>query len=847
MPEQVRQFVFQGAQSQGMLICHLIAVATAVSLIVVLSRYERKLVSPSLGLGLLALRLAVLSVILLTLLQPTLTWTLQHKQTGRILVGIDLSGSMTTADRQASKAEKFRVARGLELIGNAATEDRLDRWQKAFDADQEPEWVDRDEAEDETRRTALADSRKENLQSIFSEIDKLSRSEIARRLCLATRDPLLDRLRQLNRVELFAFAGKLEVIDGEALSKVISEPSATLLTDSTDLSLALQASSIGSGDVLGTILFTDGRDHSHQNLAGMASSLKGVNSPVYPVLIGSTYRPKDLSVLQLEHPQAVYKGDHPQLKVTLGTVGFEGKMIDVELVSENDPDAEPYRQSVKCTGTSILVEFNLDANTLGRQSFVVKTPVLEGETHDDNNSRSFAFNVVDDRAKVLLADGEARWEFRYLDTALSRDERIDLTHILFDQPHLGILPDPFFPRKLIVLDAPADTAMSPFTEMDLVIIGDVSPDQITDVLWQQILKFVSEGGTLVLSAGKRHLPLEHRSAALEQLLPITKPVTFSLADQTQEATPGLRGLPIQLNADGEQQPMLQFAPELAQNIAIWKGLPGQMWAMLGEAKPGATVWATTMIPAGRVPGLAVDRKFGIMVHQYVGSGQVLWLGIDATWRWRYRVGDKYHHRFWGQMARWAAANKMSAGTEFVRFGLEKSDVEVGQSASVRARWTHQFLAKFPKLKARADVFRKQDPNGQPFTSIELTPIKGQSLQHEGRSVSMPAGEYQIRLAVNEEELGDKRIETTFVVHDKPSVELADVSANRDLLAQIADASGGRLFMPDEVRDLPTLFKKVDETTTQYHEITLWDRWPWLAILFSLMMTEWVTRKLNGLP
>ena len=392
---------------------------------------------------------------------------------------------------------------------------------------------------------------------------------------------------------------------------------------------------------------------------------------------------------------------------------------------------------------------------------------------------------------------------------------------------------------------PSDNAVTPFTDRDLVIIGDVSPQQVTDVIWQQILKFVSEGGTLVLSAGKRYLPLEHRSPALEQLLPITKPTAFAISDANPQAN--RQGLPIQLTADGEQQPMLQFAPDLAQNVALWKSLPGPMWAMLGNAKPGATVWATTMVPAGGAEGLAADRKLGIMLHQYVGSGQVVWLGTDATWRWRYRVGDRYHHRFWGQMARWAAANKMSAGAEFVRFGVEKTDLEAGQSATIRARWTHLFLSKFPQMKARADVFRKQDPDGQPFTSIELIPIKGQPLQSEGHSVPLPAGEYQVRLAANQAELGDKRIETTFIVHDKPNLELADVSVSRDQLMQIAETSGGRLFFPDQIRELPSLFKKVNETTTEYHEFTLWDRWPWLALLFTLMTAEWVIRKYHGLP
>jgi hypothetical protein len=847
MSPLTRQFVFQGAQSSTLLACHLAAVGLAVLFIFVLSRYERQLVSRTVGSSLLALRLGVLGVILLTLLQPTLSWTRQQHQAGRILVGIDLSESMATIDRHAGRGEKLRVARGLEMIGNAAHEARLDRWQKAFDADQQPEWVDPDEFLDEVRRTAVAESRRENLEAIFEDVDKLSRAEIARRLLVATRVPLLGQLAEAGRVELFAFAGQAESIEPDLLDRVVAEPSPGLLTEKSDLSIALQRGANGGGTVSGTIIFTDGRDHSGQNLAAIAATLKASHSPVFPVLVGSGYRPKDLSIAMLDHPQTVYKGDHPQLKVTLNTVGFDGKKIDIELVPEDEPAAEPIRQSVTCVGTSTSVEFSLDANEVGRKSFVVRTPVQEGETRDDNNSRTFALRVVDDRARVILIEGEARWEFRYLSAALSRDERIDLQQVLFDQPYLGVLPEPFFPRRLVLPADPTDLATSPFAETDLVIIGDVSPGEFPDSSWQLLLKFVSEGGTLVLSAGQRHLPLGHRSPALDQLLPISKLIPVSLVDKTQEAVPLLRGLPLQLTADGEQQPMLQFGADLAQNIGIWKGLPGQMWAMVGEAKPGSTVWATTLIPAGRIESLPAERKYGIIVHQFVGSGQVVWLGMDATWRWRYRVGDRYHHRFWAQLARWAATNKMSAGTDFVRFGADKGELEIGQEVLIRARWTHAFLQKNPNLKARAEFYRQGDPADQVFTTLDLVPAKGRPLQYEGRVSSLPAGDYQVRLAVDQALPGDKRIETTVFVHEKPSAELSDLSANRDLLVQIASASGGRLFLPDEVRELSSMFEPVEETAEHYEEMSLWDRWPWLIVLFTLMMCEWITRKLNGLP
>lgn len=842
-----RHLVFQGAHSTLVLCIHIGAIGLTLALIVMLLRYERQLVSRTVGNWLLTLRIAVLATVLMTLLQPVLSWTLDQKRTGRILIGIDLSESMATTDIHAMRAEKLRWARGLGMIGNPTIDARLDRWQQAFEEQREPEWVEPNEAADPDRRAALEESRRQQLRAIFRELDGLSRKEIARRLMATVPQPVLDELKTLAKVELFAFAGKTEAVEREQLEQIVATPSTSLITGTTDLALAMQAGgAVSSGDVMGLILFTEGRDHSGKALGPLAASLKASDVPIFPVMLGSTFRPKDLSIASLEHPQAVYKGDHPQLKVTLNTVGFEGKTLEVELVPEHDKDAPPIKKSVVVAGPSVTVEFDLDAMEVGRKAFIVRTPVLEGETRDDNNSCTFAFTVVDDRAKVYVLEGDSRWEFRYIDAAMSRDERVDYKRVLFQQPYMAVLPEPFFPQR-IDLPQDDDPAKSPFANVDLVILGDVSPTHMNDRLIQLLYDFVTNGGTVVVSAGKRWMPLAYQSPVLGQLLPLTNLRPINLNDVSGEAPPSLRGLPVQLTVDGEQQSMMQFSSDPLENQQIWKGLPGQMWAMLGDPKPASTVWATTILPPGHADPLATDRKHALIVHQHLGSGQVLWMGFDGTWRWRERMGDAYHHRYWGQLARWAAANKVTAGNEFVRFGFERPDIELGQDAIVRARWMAPFLQKFPKLKGRADFYRQGDPPGKAFTSIDLGPLAGNSLVHQGKAVSLPAGEYRVALTAENADLGPKSVEANLYVHDRPSQELSELSANRDLLAQIADLSGGRLFLPDQLHELPKMFKTYDANVSLYEETPLWDRWPWLVLLCGLMTAEWVIRKVNGLP
>ena len=70
MPPVTPELVFHGAHSPWTLLAHLTAVGLTLVLIVLLLRYERRLVSRTVGNWLLGLRVSVLAVVLMTLLQP---------------------------------------------------------------------------------------------------------------------------------------------------------------------------------------------------------------------------------------------------------------------------------------------------------------------------------------------------------------------------------------------------------------------------------------------------------------------------------------------------------------------------------------------------------------------------------------------------------------------------------------------------------------------------------------------------------------------------------------------------------------------------------------------------------
>lgn len=842
---------WHGAADPGWLLACSGLALVAAGLIVWLYSYERRLISRALGWTLLVLRLSVVALVFLALLEPLRITEIDKERTGRILLAVDVSESMDTIDQHAERGEQLRWARALGMIGNAETNDRLDRWQAALDAGQEPEWADAQEVADPPRRQQLARARRENFEAVCTQLSQLSRREIARRLLTSGTTPILTQLAQLGVLEVSLFAGEAEAVPPQELSARLESINDAFQRQQTDLVLPVSPVVGGADDipVAGVVMLTDGRHNSAESENRLINRMAGVAAPVYPVLIGSEQRPKDLAFGTLDYPrQPVSQDDHPLIRVALRTAGYEGQDVEISLRPEEGAPGEVQQRTLRVTGPVTEAQFTLDAPQLGRFRYTVSTPVRAGETRDDNNARSITLSVVDDESDVLIVEGEARWEFRFLDNALRRDEQIKLQEIVFRQPFMRVLNDNFFPKKLDLPENMEQAADSPFAPFDVVLLGDVPESQLTPDAWKLLDRFVrEEGGTLVIQAGKRHMPLGHdKNEILTALLPVTELRTLNRSGRAEEAPPDERGFRLTLTPDGKEETFLRFAEDTDENARIWQELPGQMWGLLGEAKGEATVLAC-VLPDGAKQSLETERENAVIVRQQAGFGQVLWIGIDGTWRWRHRVGDQYHHRFWGQLARWGARFKALAKNENVAFGPVQPSIQAGEEALFKASWARNFLQRFPQLTARGIVMRADDPAQTPVLTFDLTPSDTAPLDYEGRAAGLRPGDYKVKLEVDSADLAGEQVIAELQVQEPATSELSDISANRPLLQTIAEFTQGRLLLPHELAELPQIFHGVTESTTLRQEQSLWDSWPLLLLLFGLLTSEWVLRKLNGLP
>ena len=131
--------------------------------------------------------------------------------------------------------------------------------------------------------------------------------------------------------------------------------------------------------------------------------------------------------------------------------------------------------------------------------------------------------------------------------------------------------------------------------------------------------------------------------------------------------------------------------------------------------------------------------------------------------------------------------------------------------------------------------------------IDLAPNQRQPELFEGVVPSLPPGAWTARLVSQDADLSPP-VEADLFVTRPRTAENADLTANADLLTSLAAASAnGRLLLPDQTDQIIPLLNLPDDAAEARQELTLWDHWLTMVAFFALLTTEWVLRKLNGLP
>jgi len=560
------------------------------------------------------------------------------------------------------------------------------------------------------------------------------------------------------------------------------------------------------------VLFSDGRQVGADT--SIASSLIGGSSvKVYTVCPAPPSRETpvhDLAIARVTMPQSLFIGETLNVQVEMKWNGLKGKQTQVTL--EVGPERQ---QRVVKEGDKSPVRFSVRVNEAGPQRVTVTAAPLDGEISTENNVATRWVKVLSDRFDVLLAGGSASWDFRYLRNALSRTRWINSKSVLLtrESPGLGLTPAQILTQDVIVLD-------------------DVPAKALSGEQWEAVRTMVARrGGSVILIAGQEHLPREYTGEFLSEFLPYRRSTRRDGGSASWRTWPGeepeFRVVPAPRTAIGD---VLSLDDNAAVSADRWIELP--------------PIFRFLAMPELKdlVQPLLVERGTGapLLTRQRLGRGKVFFLGVDETWRWRYKVGERDQDRFFQQLVRAAADEPFAVSNGTLSFDADRVTIAPDEAVHVRGRV--------------ADP--STQPPGRPGMEVDVLKadydvLKSQTLQavgeadsgrYEGTIGGLPAGEYRLRAR------GPDGSELEYPLHVASSAEaeMTTLAPDEDLLRRLSDASGGEFRTLDDFQSLAGQLSARREQAPNTAELRLWSSWYLYAFVLACLGAEWSLRKRLGL-
>jgi hypothetical protein len=685
-------------------------------------------------------------------------------------------------------------------------------------------------------------------RAVVEEVGGATRLELARQVLAGGPggEGLLGRLRQDYALRTYAVAAGVEETPLDADTGL--RPGGAD-APGTDLAAALDRamSDVPADRLAGVVLLTDGRHNAPAPVGPVARRLARERLPVCTVVFGDQAPPTDAAVAAVEAPETIYAGDSLYATAELKLDGMEGSTAKVMLLRA---DTVVHVQEVDVGGRAVRARVELTDTPpgAGLLTYGVRVDGPPAEAFSENNEYRFAVNVSDEQVRLLLVEGRPRWEYRYLKNLFSgRDRTVRLQHVLFRPERIaGVEQPPTVHASAVRPAGESEATALPRDEedwlrFDAVIVGDLSPEDLPPPAQHALRRFVVDrAGTLIAIAGPGAMPHAFAGSPLGELLPV-----FPASGGAPVPEEGFR---IALTPEGAESVVMRLIGEPAENSAFWSERPPVRWrCALAGVKPGATVLAYA--EPGSEPDEPRDRAFqqenALVVVQNVGLGRVLFLAFDRTWRLRYREGDAYHHKFWGQVLRWATGTKLPSGTALARLGTDRARYAMGSPVEARARILRPDLSPLVGGEAAVALYA----GGRLVMRRKLDYIADQPGVYAADLGKLAPGAYRLELQGPDAPTADDGapVSAEFSVDPATSTERIELAADYALARGLAEQTGGVAVGPADAMRVSEALRPALLSLRDRRDYAVWDSWPLLTAMVALAAAEWLLRRKVGLP
>lgn len=619
----------------------------------------------------------------------------------------------------------------------------------------------------------------------------------------------------------------------------------------TDLALAL-GSALDEERPQGQamVLITDGIHNAGGGPeAVLASSrrAKAMAVPVYCRTIGGDAEARDLAV-EVPLPQELaFAGQRVTLTARVRQEGMVGARTAVAL--RLNAVAIERKEVALASSDPVTVHFEVTLPQRGLYWYAVEASPLLGEVTPANNTAHGLLRVVDEPTRVLFVEGKPYWDGRFLVRSLASDPLVDLDSVVRLGPERFMRQTFSVDRTKLAARAAAAVAASSLAEdamapqvrnwrvlndagalladpetlkgYQVVVAGRDAEPFLTEAGLESLRGWIArEGGALVCSRG---CPVAEVNQRLAKLLPVEWLPSGETRFQMQLTDQG-RDLGWRLGCeDAERTAGLPDLPTLATA------------AQIARIKPTASVLATASAGEGASSWPAIS-------YQPYGFGRVVVIEGAGMWRWAFlppqsKEQEGVYGTLWHSLLRWLAWSDGLLPGQRLAIRSERLSITTAEVAAASLR-----VRDSGGMVPMVELFADGQTQGRSFTPVAVKDEPGTFRVVFGR---LSPGSYRIRAGLPTG--GDSISETVLVVSD-PVREPLDLDARPDLMARIADWTGGAVLREASPEEIVARFREHQDLTRMVNvgRTTAWDRWWVLLVVLVLWGTSWALRRSGGL-
>jgi hypothetical protein len=697
---------------------------------------------------------------------------------------------------------------------------------------------------------------------IAEEAGKESRRARIRRW-LAEARPALDKLRERHKLDFYTFGERLAPTTYEAL--LADAPPDAPGEEATDLRGALAAvrARYEGRDLAGVLLFSDGIDNARLAAgrdgdldADALDFLRGLDAPVHAAWSG---RPglRDVAVARVLADDFAFVRTAVKIEAVVRVVGADaqaawaGRALPVVL----SRDGEPLRTTsitVRPGQSDYRVSFYFTPDRVGKFVYEISTPVLDGESIRENNTRTFLLRVIRDKVRVLLVAGRPSWDERFLRSLLKHDPNVDLISFFILRTPEDV--EAVSTDELSLIPFPTDELFAEqLRSFDVIFIQNFNfgPYGIGQYL-DEIKRFVDEGGGMAMLGGDLSFTLGGwAGTSVEGLLPVELPPGGANVPVEKLVDPA--PFRLELTPEGRGHPLTALRLDVEENAARWARLPELGGTnLVTRARPGATV-------LGVHPRLRdTDGKpLPVLAVGEAGKGRVLTFTSDSSWRWAFRGGSscddassacrgdaraaqRAYQLFWESAIRWLIKDP---ALSFLRVESSAPEYRPGQKVRLTIRALSTDYRPLPGAPVNLSITKVASTGERPHPLVARTGVTDDEGELVVELDPPPPGGY--RATASATLSGRPTSEDEVFVVRGAGRELEEPEAEDALLRRVASATGGKLIAPGASLDGLRFSEPRVVRVNRHRDVEIWSGWWTLAAAALCLSLEWLLRRRWG--